>query len=63
MNLEQGVLFSMITLIGGCIYQMGRLSNQVERLEEWRKATITDLQAIRTTTDRISAVLDQESAK
>lgn len=49
--------------IGGLIWQGGRLSQRVDQHEKQLTDTAIDLKAIRSTTDRIDAVLQHTAGR
>ena len=55
--MEVGVMITVAIFIGGLVFQMGKLSQRIDNIMDWKKETTEDLKKISSVVDRVDAVL------
>lgn len=59
--MEIGVMITVAIFIGGIIFQMGKLSQRIDNIMEWKKETTEDLKKISSVVDRVDAVFRHQN--
>ena len=55
--------WTILVFLVGLAYKQGELRREVSDIQEWRREIGADVKAIRSTTDRIDAVLRHEAQR